>query len=68
MKLSIRFYSDISKLNKQRISPVKCRITYLKKRKEFSTGLFINPKHWSSKQQYVEPTESDAELINTQLA
>ena len=53
MKLSIRFYSDISKLNKQDKSPVKCRITFNKKRREFSTGLFINPKNWNSKQQQV---------------
>ncbi len=46
---------------------MKCRFTHFKKRKEFSRGLFINPKNWNSKQQLVKPTESDSELINTQL-
>ena len=44
------------------------RITYLKKRKQFSTGLFINPNNWNSKQQLVKPPEPDAELINQQLS
>ena len=68
MKITILYMLYKAKSNSKRKCPVRCRITYLKKRKEFSTGQFINPKHWSSKQQYVEPTESDAELINTQLA
>ena len=47
---------------------LKCRITYNLERKEFSTGKFINPANWNSKQQLVEPPEPDAELINTQLS
>ena len=47
---------------------IKCRITFHKKRKEFSTGLFINPKNWNSKQQQVEPPEPDELYINTQLS
>ncbi len=49
-------------------SVIKCRITYNKKRKEFSTGQFINPNNWLSKQQAIKPDEPDAELINTQLS
>jgi hypothetical protein len=43
-------------------------MTYKKVRKEFSTGKFIKPTNWNSKQQLVEPPEPDAELINTQLS
>ena len=68
MKLFIRMYLDNSKLNKQGKSAIKCRITYFKQRKEFSTGKFINPSNWNSKQQVVEPPEPDAELTNTQLS
>jgi len=57
-----------SKLNSQGKCALKCRITYLKKRKEFATGLSINPSFWNSKQQFVKPDEPDAELINTQLS
>ena len=68
MKLSIRYYTDNSKSNKIGKTVIKCRLTFNKKRKEFSTGLFINPKNWNSKQQLVKPPEPDAELINTQLS
>ena len=68
MKLSIRMYLDSSKLNQLGKTVIKCRITFSKNRKEFSTGVFINPKHWDSKQQLIKPPEPDAELLNTQLS
>jgi hypothetical protein len=40
----------------------------MKKRKEFSTGLFIAPPNWNSKQQYVIPPEPDTVYINSQLS
>ena len=55
MKLSIRFYIDNSKINKQGKSALKSRLTFRKQRKEFSTGQFINPTNWQSKQQLVKP-------------
>ena len=67
MKLSIRYYTDNSKSNKIGKTVIKCRLTFNKKRKEFSTGLFINPNHWNSKQQLVKPPEPDRDTINTQL-
>ena len=45
-----------------------CRMTYRKSRKSFSTGLFINPLFWNSKQQLAEPPEPDENYINTQLS
>jgi len=68
MKLSIRYYTDNSKSNKIGKTVIKCRLTFSKKRKEFSSGLFVNPKNWNSKQQYVEPEEPDADIINSQLS
>ncbi|WP_339328759.1 hypothetical protein [Aestuariivivens sediminicola] len=44
MKLSIRFYLDKSKINKRGQSSIKCRITYNKIRKEFSTGCVASAK------------------------
>ena len=57
----------MAKTNSKGMCPIRCRVTYKKVRKDFSTGKFINPKNWNSKQQLVEPPEPDAELINTQL-
>ncbi|MEF3077859.1 site-specific integrase [Winogradskyella poriferorum] len=66
--IRVLFMPARSRLNKGGQSVLKCRLTYHKKRKEFSAGLQINPKNWNSKQQRVEPPEPDAELINTQLS
>ncbi|MFD1616077.1 site-specific integrase [Gelatiniphilus marinus] len=68
MKLNILFLLYKSKINSKGKCPIRCRITYNKTRKEFSTGQFVNPKNWNSKQQLVKPLEPDAEFINTQLS
>ncbi|WP_339663168.1 Arm DNA-binding domain-containing protein [uncultured Polaribacter sp.] len=47
-KLSILFVLQKIKTNKKGQCPIKCRITFLKSRKEFSTGIFINPDYWGS--------------------
>lgn len=67
-KLNITFVISTSRIRKDNKAPLVCRITYLKKRKEFSTGLFINPLFWNSKQQQAEPPEPDELYINTQLS
>ncbi len=54
--------------NKKGNCILKCRITYCKQRREFSTGLFINPSNWNSKQQTVNPPEPDSDFINSQLS
>ena len=68
MNTLITFLLYKSKTNSKGQCPIRCRITFNKKRKEFSTGLFINPEQWNSKQQLVEPPEPDREYINTQLS
>ena len=68
MKINILFLLYKTKINATGKCPIKCRLTYLKQRKEFSTRQLINPKHWNNKQQVVKPPEPDAELINTQLS
>ncbi len=68
MKFNILFLLNKAKTNSKGKSPLKVRITFRKKRKEFSTGLCIKPNNWNSKQQTVEPPEPDAELQNTQLS
>ena len=67
-KLSILFYSNKRNKSKVNRTAIICRLTYLKVRKQMSTGIFINPKHWNSKKQLIEPPEPNAELLNTQLS
>ena len=64
MKINILFYIRKSKINSKGKCPLTCRITYELERKEFSTGLFINPKNWSSAKQQAVPLNTE----NTQLS
>lgn len=68
MKLNILYAINKSKVNSKGLCGITCRLTYLGKRKQFSTGLSINPSFWNSKQRFVMPDEPDTELINTQLS
>ncbi|PCJ98934.1 MAG: hypothetical protein COA50_01480 [Flavobacteriaceae bacterium] len=47
--LSILFILKKEKTNQKGICPIYCRMTYLKRRKQFSTGEFINPLEWNAK-------------------
>lgn len=67
-KLTILFLLQKVRLNKKGKCPIRCRITLFKKRKEFSTGLFINPDHWKSKKQKAHPPNKENEFINSQLS
>ena len=68
MKINIIFLLYKSKTNKKGECPIRCRITFNKIRKEFSTGVFIKPSLWNSKQQKAEPPNDDNYIINTQLS
>ncbi|NER10020.1 Site-specific recombinase XerD [Muriicola jejuensis] len=65
--LSILFYLQKVRTNKSGVCPIRCRITYLGKRKEFTTGEFISPRQWMSKKQKASPGELKNEQINLQL-
>lgn len=67
-KISILFYLQKVRINKQNKCPVRCRITYFKKRKEFATGIFIKPNSWESKLQKVKPPNADNDIINSKLS
>ncbi len=66
-KITILFLLQKVRLNKQGKCPIRCRLTFNKKRKEFSTGLFINPDDWNSTQQVAKPPNK-YKNINTQLS
>ncbi len=67
-KLSILYILQKNRINKQGTCPIRCRITFNLKRKEFSTGLFINPTYWNNKQQKAKPPNPDNDFINSQLS
>ena len=67
-KLIVLFYLNKAKMNQKGTCPLYCRITFLKKRKQFSTGLFLSPSTWKAKTQFVLPVEPKNEYINAQMA
>ena len=67
MNIKILFYPSKRSSKEREHSVILCRITHNKRRKQFSTGLFINPDYWNSKNQKVEPCE-DITYINQQLS
>lgn len=66
--LKILFVISATRKNKKGLVPLICRLTYLGIRKPFATGLFINPKHWYSKQQIAKPPNDENTFINTELS
>ena len=62
--MTVLFYLNKAKTNQKGVCPIYCRITFLKKRKQFSTGQFINPVHWNSKTQRASIKEVNSDFIN----
>ncbi|MES2545513.1 MAG: site-specific integrase [Bacteroidota bacterium] len=68
IKINITFLLARNRVNKMGKCSVRCRITYLQKRQEFATGLFINPNHWHSKLQQAKPPNEENNFINTETS
>jgi len=66
-KLSVLFYLNKSKINKKGTCPIYCRITLQKKRKQFSSGQFVEPKFWDSSLQRITTNSKGEIYINNQL-
>jgi len=67
-KLPVLFVIQKNKMNKKGLCPLRCRITFQKKRKIFSTGIFINPEIWDNTAQKAKPPNKQNNIINTQLS
>ena len=67
-KLAVLFFLKRNRINKIGKCPIRCRITFLKNRKEFSTGIFINPDHWESGKQKASPPSTENTLLNNKLS
>ena len=67
-KINILFVISSSRIRKDTRAILTCRITFNKIRKTFSTGLFVRPNNWNSKQQIVKPPVPNADILNSQLS
>ena len=68
IKLYIRFIVKAKELTKKGLAPVRCRLTYNKKRKDFSTGISVNPDYRDPKKQILLDQSDQEETINMQLS
>lgn len=66
-KIVFRYILNTHRIRKDGKAPLFGRITYLGKRNQFSTGLFIEPKNWNSKQQQAHPPDLH-KYTNSQLS
>jgi integrase len=66
-KISVLFVINSSRTNKKGLSPLYCRVTLNWKRKQFSTGLFVNARYWENKQQKINIQEANHKYINAQI-
>lgn len=64
-KTTILFVISPTKINQKGLCPLNCRITLNKERKQFTTGLFVNPVFWDNKLQKVKT--QDYKYINAQI-
>jgi len=68
-KIRVTFLIARSRINQAGKCSIRCRITFLKRRHEFATGLFIKPNNWFSKEQLAKPPDRDENrYINSQLS
>jgi site-specific recombinase XerD len=67
-RLNILFIISKSRINKAGLAPLFCRLTYLEKRKQFATGLFIKPDFWNNSKQIAQPPNEGNSFINSQLS
>lgn len=66
-KITILFVISTSKKNQKGLCPLNCRITLSKERKQFTTGLFINPNYWENKLQKVNTQDPNYKFTNAQI-
>ena len=66
--MKITFFIQKAKINKKGVTPLRCRMTYLKSRKQFSTGIFIEPDTWNQMKQKVLENSENAGNLNSQLS
>nr|WP_315231061.1 site-specific integrase [uncultured Flavobacterium sp.] len=66
-KITILFIIRANKTNQKGLCPLNCRITLNKERKQFTTGLFVNPVNWENKLQKVNSRDSNYKFINAQI-
>lgn len=66
-KITILFVISPTKINQKGLCPLNCRITLNKERRQFATGLFVNPIYWDNKLQKVNSQDVNYKFINAKI-
>ena len=66
--LFIRFMVKANERTKKGLAPIRCRLTYNRQRKDFSTGIRVNPDYWDSKKQRLLDQSDQEDTVNMQLS
>jgi integrase/recombinase XerD len=66
--MKILFLIQNSKLNKRGTTPIRCRVTIDKTRKEFSTGIFVRPEDWDRDKQKLLDDAENSKTVNSQIS
>jgi len=61
------FFLYKSKTNSKGTAPIFCRVTLEGKRKQFSTGLYLNGQFWNGQLQKARGSSNDAQQVNSKL-
>ncbi len=67
-KINILFVIALNRIRQDGKAPLFCRITFCQKRKQFATGIFVNPDFWDRKTKMIKPTETNSIYKNSQLS
>lgn len=67
-KLRILFVIALNRIKKNNQAPIYCRITYNKKRKQFSTGIYVDSSSWDREKQLIKDSEKNSSEYNTGLS
>lgn len=64
--MKILFLIQRSKINKQGLVPIMCRLTFKKQRKEFSTRLMVRPEDWNGHEKKLRDLREN-DVLNLEL-
>ena len=66
-KITILLVINTAKIYQKGLCPISCRITLNKARKQFATGLLVNPNYWENKLQKVNTQDPNCKFVNAQI-
>ena len=67
-KIRVLFVIAHNRIKKNNKAPIYCRITYNKCRKQFATGIFIEPEYWDNIKQKIIPENKENIILNKKIS